>query len=150
MAYQRGFLHAQRVQQGDNGVGGLFYCLWRVTGAFAVAGQVDGQHVVAMVGKVAALQNPDAVVVERAVNKNHGRAFGRKGLAPGVSVQIGVVDGNEHVRILVKQRNRPIVPKSKARIVVVAPAPYCTPRIATTQPRPQRNNGQLKRQPRPS
>ena len=63
-----------------------------------------------MVGKVAALQNPNAVVIECTMNENHGRALGCKGFATGVGVQLSVGEGNEHLEFLVKHRNTPIVP----------------------------------------
>jgi hypothetical protein len=57
-----------------------------------MAGQIDGQHVPAVIGHIAALQRPDAVIAEHAVDEN-GRGLGRvEGLAAGVGVDVCVVD----------------------------------------------------------
>ena len=110
VACNGGLLHAQCVQQGQHGLSGLFDRLRCVARTFAMARQVNGQDVVAVVGKVAALQNPNAMVIECTMNENHGRALGCKRFATGVGVQLSVGEGNEHLEFLVKQRNAPIVP----------------------------------------
>ena len=66
----------------------------------AVAGQVHRQHVPAVVGQIAALQRPDAVVVDDAVDEDDGGFGGIEGLAAGVAVGAGAVDLQYMVRPL--------------------------------------------------
>ena len=53
-----------------------------------------------MVGQIAALQAPDTVVVQRAVDQHHGGKLGPEGFAGGVSVQRGIIDGDQHGAVL--------------------------------------------------
>src|SRR6218665_2969650 len=61
-----------------------------------MAGQVHSQHVPAMVGEVAALQAPDAVVVEHAVDHDDGGLGRIERLAAGVAIGLGAVDEDVH------------------------------------------------------
>ena len=87
VADQRGFFNLQCIEQRDDGVGRFFNALGWVAFAFAVPGQVNGQHVPSVVGHVAGLQNPDAVVVEHAVDEHGGGLRGVEGLAAGVGIE---------------------------------------------------------------
>ena len=92
MAYQGCAAQSGRIHQGANEARGLFDSLRGLTAASAMAGQIDGQDVPAVIGHIAALQCPDAVIAEHAVNEN-GRWLGRiEGLATGVGVDGSVVD----------------------------------------------------------
>src|SRR5690606_30977329 len=68
----------------------------RFTFTLAVARQVHRQHVPAVVGQVAALQGPDAVVVEHTVDEDDRGLGGIERFAAGVAVSGGVVDGQIH------------------------------------------------------
>jgi hypothetical protein len=58
--------------------------------------QVDGQHITAMVCQVTALQDPDTVIMQNAMNEDH-RGLGRiRGLAPGIGVKDLVGQLNVH------------------------------------------------------
>jgi hypothetical protein len=96
VADQRGLVNLQGIQQRDDGVGRFFHALRRRAFAFAVPGQVDGQHVPAVVRHVAGLQDPDAVVVEHAVDEHGGGLRGVEGLAAGVGVELVGGQWNEH------------------------------------------------------
>ena len=96
MAHQRGFLHTQGVQQGGDKSGGFLHRLRCFTRTFAVARQVGRQHVPAVVGEVACLQNPDAVVIEHAMDEDHGGLGGIKRFAAGVAISCVAVDGEVH------------------------------------------------------
>ena len=87
VADQRSLFNLQRIQQRDDDVGGFFRGLRRRTCTFAVPGHVNGQHVPAVVRHVAGLQNPDAVVVEHAVDEHGGGLHGVEGLAACVGVE---------------------------------------------------------------
>ena len=82
---ERCFVHARGIQQCRHRQGGAFDRGGRITAAFAVTGQVDRQHIPAVVGQVAGLQNPHAVVVEHAVNEYRGGQRGVKSLAARVA-----------------------------------------------------------------
>jgi hypothetical protein len=58
--------------------------------------QIDGQHVPTMVRKKPGLQNPHAVVVEHAVDKDGGRLRGVEGFAAGVGVQACALNSKKH------------------------------------------------------
>ena len=92
VADQRRLFHAGGVQQRGDEVGRFLDAGGRLAGAPAVAGQVDRQHVPAVVGQVAGLQDPDAVVVEHAVDEDDGGLGRVEGLAAGVAVGLGAVD----------------------------------------------------------
>ena len=84
------------VEQRQHEVGGGLYRDRRLTSAAAVARQVNGQHIPAMVRQVARLQNPDAVVVQHPVNEDDAGLGGIEGLTAGVAVGRVAVDGEEH------------------------------------------------------
>ena len=96
MADQSGFSDAHGVQQGDDGGGGLFHALRRRAFAFAVAGQVNRQHVPAVVRQVTGLQNPHAVVVQHAVNEDRSGLRRVEGLAAGVGEELVLGQLNKH------------------------------------------------------
>ena len=64
--------------------------------AFAVAGQVYGHDVVAVVSQVTRLQNPHAVVVEYAVNHDDSGLAIHPVFTPGVSVVSFVLNCDVH------------------------------------------------------
>jgi hypothetical protein len=47
------------------------------------------------------------------MNEHDGRSLRRKGLTACVGIQMGVLEGDEHLEILVKQRNACIVPNRR-------------------------------------
>ena len=98
VADQRGSLHAQRIQQCFNKSCGRFNTGRRFARAAAMAGQIDGQHVPAVVSEVAALQNPDAVVIEHTMDKNHRGLGGVQRLAGGVNVALCAIDVDVHAQ----------------------------------------------------
>ena len=87
---------AGSVHQRHNEVGRRLYRGWRLAGAAAVTRQIDGQHVPAVVGQVARLQNPDTVVVQHAMDKDDAGLGGIEGFAAGVAVAGLAIDGDEH------------------------------------------------------
>ena len=96
VAHQNGLLQPGGVHQGQYKVGGFFHRGGRRASAAAMAGQVQRQHVEAVVGQVAALQNPDTVVVQGAVDEDDAGFGGIKRLAAGVAVGAVAVDGVVH------------------------------------------------------
>ena len=68
----------------------------RMTCRLAVPGQVDRQRVPAVVGEIAALQRPDAVVVRCAVDEYDGGLCAVDALACGVDERARVVDNEIH------------------------------------------------------
>jgi len=93
---QRRLFESKRVQQCGHRVGSLFHAGWRFAAAAAVAGQVDGQHIPAVVGQGAGLQDPHTVVVQHAVNEHGGGLCGVEGFAAGVGIQRLSVECNIH------------------------------------------------------
>ena len=86
VADQRGARYAGGIQQRGNEVSRRLNTGGCLPAAAAMAGQIDGQHVPAMVRQKAALQDPNAVVIEHTVDED-GRRLGRfKRLAAGVAV----------------------------------------------------------------
>ena len=75
VAYQNGFCNASGIKQGDDALRCLLHRRRRFAPASAVTWQVHSQHVPAMVGKVTRLQNPNAVIVEYAMDE-HGCGLG--------------------------------------------------------------------------
>ena len=64
-------------------------------------GQVNGQHIEAMVCQVTCLQNPNAVVVEHAVNEHHCGLAGLKRFTACVGIglvglSVSVFEGDVH------------------------------------------------------
>ena len=96
VADQRGAFNAQGIEQRRHKRSALLNAGRRIAAAAAMAGQIDGQHVPAVVGHVAALQGPHAVVVEHAVDEHHRGLGGIEGLAAGVAVDGGAVDLDVH------------------------------------------------------
>ena len=96
VADERSLVCAHRIEQGTHRLGGFLHAFGCVATAAAMAGQVDGQHVPAVVRQRAALQRPHAVVARYAVDEHSGGLCRVKGLATGVAVQGGVVDGVDH------------------------------------------------------
>ena len=93
MADQHRLRQTGGVEQRQHEVGGDLHRGGRLTGAAAVAGQVNGQHIPTMVRQVARLQNPDAVVVQHPVNEDDAGLGGIEGLTAGVAVGRVAVDG---------------------------------------------------------
>ncbi len=75
-----------RVEQGEQPVGDRLDARQRRPVAAAVAGQVGGEHGVAVVREPARQQRPDAVVVQRAVDEDDARQARVERLAAGVRV----------------------------------------------------------------
>ena len=96
MADQRCLFEFKLVQQRGHRVGGLLHAGRGLAAAAAVAGQVDGQHVPAVVGQRAGLQNPHAVVVQHAVDEHGGGLRRVEGFAAGVGVQRVFTKWNVH------------------------------------------------------
>src|SRR5699024_2881212 len=63
-----------------------------------MAGQIDGQHVPAVIVEVAALQCPHAVVVKYTVDEHHGGLCGDEWFAGSVGVQALAVNVGMHVQ----------------------------------------------------
>ena len=61
-----------------------------------MAGKVYGQDVIAMVGEIAALQNPDAVVIEHAMDKYDAGFVRIVGFTSGIDKHRRVVDSDVH------------------------------------------------------
>ena len=82
-----------------------------IAAAFAVAGQIDSEHIELVVGQVAALQTPNTVVMQSAMDQYKAGQFGSQWLASGVGIQRGVIDSNQHGTVLEdKCAVGPIVP----------------------------------------
>jgi hypothetical protein len=96
VADQDGFGQTGGIHQGDDEIGSLLHAGRRLADAAAVARQVDRQHVPAVVCQIAGLQNPDAVVVQYAVDEDDGGLGRIKRFATGVAVGGGMVDGEIH------------------------------------------------------
>jgi len=86
VADQRGLPDACRIHELADEIRRCLHAGGRVTRAAAVARQVYGQHVPAVVGQVAALQSPDAVVAQHAVDEDGRGLGGVEGLAAGIGV----------------------------------------------------------------
>ena len=86
VADQRGARYAGGIQQCGDEVSRRLNAGRCFAAAAAMAGQIDGQHVPAVVRQKAALQYPNAVVIEHAVNEHRCRLGRVKGLAAGVAV----------------------------------------------------------------
>src|SRR6185312_5150409 len=82
-------------QRDDEARGFLDRTRWRAAAA-AMAWQIECEHVPAVVREPAALQNPDAVVVQHAVDEHHGRLCRVEVLAAGVAVGGMAVDMKLH------------------------------------------------------
>ena len=93
---QRRALHARRLEQGHDPVRQRLDAAERRALAAAVTRQVHGQHRMAVMRQLAALQGPHAVVVERAVDQHHRRQRHIKRLATGVGIGTAAVDVQVH------------------------------------------------------
>ena len=87
---------ADSLQQQFDPVGQIFDRRQRLARAAAMAGQIDGQYGKTVVGKPAALQAPDAVIVLRAVDEHDAGQAGIEGLAAGVGVGRLTIDFDLH------------------------------------------------------
>ena len=88
VANQGRLLQASGIHELGDGVCCGFHAVRGSAVAAAVAGQIYGQHIPAVVGQIAALQRPDAVVAEHAVNQDGGGLGGIKRPAAGVGVKL--------------------------------------------------------------
>jgi hypothetical protein len=70
VADQRRLLQARGIEQRPHEFRGLLDAGWRLAFAAAMARQIDRQHVPPMVGHVAGLQHPHAVVVQHAMDED--------------------------------------------------------------------------------
>ena len=96
VADQRGARYAGGIQQRGNEVSRRLDTGRRFAAAAAMAGQIDGQHVPAVVRQKTALQDPNAVVIEHTVNEDSGGLGSVKGLAAGVAVGGGAQNAELH------------------------------------------------------
>ena len=82
VADERGLVDPRRVEHRGNPVGDRLDRRQRAAAGTAVARQVDGEHVPAVMREIARLQRPDAVVVPRAVDEDDRRQRGIERRAP--------------------------------------------------------------------
>jgi hypothetical protein len=67
-----------------------------------VAGQIERHYGKSMMGKVARLQDPDAVIVLSAMQENDGRGRSGEGLATGVGIRLPRLNVEQHAKRLRK------------------------------------------------
>ena len=96
VAHQSGLSHPGGIEQGQHKVCCFFHTARGRAGAVTVSRQVGCQHIPAVMGEPAALQDPDAVCVEHAVQHHHGGLCGVEGFAAGVAIGAVAVDGQFH------------------------------------------------------
>ena len=95
--HQHGFFQTCSGHQREDEIGRFFHRDRRIPCAAAVAGQIHSEHVPAVVGEVATLQNPDAVVIQHAMDEDKGGLGGIKRLAAGVAIGAVAVHVEIHV-----------------------------------------------------
>ena len=79
-------IDAGRIHELPDEISRSFHTGRGLAAAFAVPGQVDGPHIPAVMGQVSALQDPDAVVVEHAVDENDMGLARHMGAATGINI----------------------------------------------------------------
>jgi hypothetical protein len=96
VADQRGFGYARCIEQRPNKICRFFHALGATTLALAMPRQIHREHVVAVMRKVARLQNPHAVIIEHAVDEYERGLGSVEGFAASVAINFVSVDGEVH------------------------------------------------------